>query len=308
MTIWFNDDGESKIQPGKLKIDRVRSLSEKIFRPDNVEVEFYSEDYKKLLESALLELDASVGGKGLFFIDPYGYKDIRPNDLKKILTNNNAEVLLFLPISFMYRFMNKALNEGFPGSEPLERFITELYQDTPIPGYDSPFGLIDELKDQFSDYLQEFEIFVDTFVIEAESKSVFCLFFFTHSLRGLHKMLEAKWSLDENRGQGYRPNKGRMLFDDAVLRGYPDKLQKFLLEGSTKSNKDVFVYSLKEGFLPKHTVTHLKDWQNNGQLVVHTSDNQRVRKGAFYLERQDKQVYFEFDPGSPTTFQPRLIS
>ncbi len=35
--------------------------------------------------------------------------------------------------------------------------------------------------------------FVDTFTIQKDAQTVFCLFFFTRHIRGFEKMLEAKW-------------------------------------------------------------------------------------------------------------------
>ena len=43
----------------------------------------------------------SPDSKNLFFIDPYGYKEIHKNTLYELLSNRRTEILLFLPISFI---------------------------------------------------------------------------------------------------------------------------------------------------------------------------------------------------------------
>lgn len=151
--IWFNDNGESIIEPGVSKIDRVRRLSEAVFRPDNVKLKFYELDYRELLSQALTTFNRATYSKGLFFIDPYGYKDIRPSDIKQILFNGHAEVLLFLDIADMYRFWNTAVNKSFAGSEPLESFMKELYEGKDIPLFYSPDELIVGLKARFNSNL-----------------------------------------------------------------------------------------------------------------------------------------------------------
>ena len=40
----------------------------------------------------------------IFFIDPYGYKEIDPDDLERIMGVGNTEILIFFPATFMYRF------------------------------------------------------------------------------------------------------------------------------------------------------------------------------------------------------------
>jgi len=43
--------------------------------------------------------------KAFVFIDPYGYKDVKGEHIKQLMNcNKKVEVLLWLPIQFMYRF------------------------------------------------------------------------------------------------------------------------------------------------------------------------------------------------------------
>jgi hypothetical protein len=78
ITVWFNDIGYSDIEEGILKIDRVKRFGEKIYRPETVEVEFFQEDYKSRYSKATQLVNNTYRAKGLFFIDPYGYKAINP--------------------------------------------------------------------------------------------------------------------------------------------------------------------------------------------------------------------------------------
>lgn len=291
--VWFNDNGDSKIEPGIAKIERVRKLSGEVFVPENVELRFFQEDYSLILTQALATINHTYYSKGLFFIDPYGYKDTRPSHIKQILDNGNSEALLFLPISFMYRFWNKAAKTSFAGSDPLESFARELYEGTTIPLFNSAYEMIDGLQERFRSYLSSKGAFVTTFTIERDAANVFCLFFFTCNIRGLEKMLEAKWKMDSVRGKGYRANQQPMLWLEAVIQGYPTKLQEYLASEPLKSNQQVYQFGLEQGFLPKHTNDNLREWQREGILKVISPDGSTVRKNAFYLSRRDRVVVFE---------------
>lgn len=105
----FNDSEKSEIEPDKLKIDRVKEIASKIFRPQNVHVGFTSIDYNKLVQK-VIERTSSLKSdeRALVFIDPWGYKEIDPTDIKGLMENGKTEVILFLPIYFMSRFANKS--------------------------------------------------------------------------------------------------------------------------------------------------------------------------------------------------------
>ncbi len=46
-------------------------------------------------------------GHRLFFIDPYGYTQISPENLWNLLRGKNREFLIFMPVSHMYRFFKQ---------------------------------------------------------------------------------------------------------------------------------------------------------------------------------------------------------
>jgi three-Cys-motif partner protein len=96
ITVWFNDNGESEMEPGISKVDRVQRLCKSLFVPTNVSLEFKIGDYDTILPQALNILRTTQRSKGLFFLDPYGYKDIKLTDIRKIL--NKSPVAGFLSL------------------------------------------------------------------------------------------------------------------------------------------------------------------------------------------------------------------
>jgi three-Cys-motif partner protein len=288
MTLWFNDNGISEIEDGVYKVDRVQKIGSKIFRPDNVKVEFYRENYEDIYSKAIDLVSKTRDAKGLFFIDPFGYKAIKPDDIRKMLQGGKTEVFLWLPIAHMYRFADSAVRSGFPGSEPLRLFLSELFGKS-IPDFQSPYDFIEKLEARFRVFLKDLNIFVDTFILERDASNVYSLFFFTSNKRGYEKMLESKWSIDPSHGRGHSIEKTMSLFDEIELSGYPNKLWAFLDSAEFRTNEELYLFGLENGFLPKHTNDILK--KNKSKFEVIGLDGKPVR--GYYIEyNSERRVAF----------------
>ena len=291
LTVWFNDNGISEIEDGIYKTDRVEKIGSKIFRPDNVKVEFYKENYEDIYPRAIDLVSQTKDAKGLFFIDPFGYKAIKPDDIHKMLENGKTEVFLWLPIAQMYRFADSALRSSFPGSEPLKLFLNELFGKS-IPSFQSPHDFIEKIKGRFRASLKDLSVFVDTFVLERDASNTYCLFFFTRNIRGYEKMLEAKWSMDPSRGKGHSLEKTISLFDETELSGYHQKLLAFIDSADYRTNAELHLFGLENGFLPKHTKSVLDGLKRNEiKFDVVALDNKPVR--GYYIEyNSERRVAF----------------
>jgi three-Cys-motif partner protein len=258
MMIWFNDIGKSEIEDGVYKVDRVEQIASKMFIPPNVEIQFHQKDYRDIFPLAINEIKRTKDAKGLFFIDPFGYKVIKPDDLRQILEIGNTEIILWLPIAQMYRFAGSVKISEFPGSEPLRDFLMELFGQN-IPTFNSAYDFIDQLKSRFKTYLQGLNIFVNTFTLERDSKNIYCLFFFTSHVKGYEAMLDAKWDMDKEHGKGFVLKNAPMFFSEIQLSGYEKKVRDYLSGSEYKSNSDLYLFGLENDFLPKHTKSVLDE-------------------------------------------------
>lgn len=284
ITIWFNDIGQSEIEHNVSKIDRVKSFGEKIYRPQNVNAEFFQEDYQSLYTKATQLVNDTYRAKGLFFIDPYGYKAIKPEDIRNMLEGNNTEVLLWLPASFMYRFANTVTKSDFKGGEPLKEFILALFGKNP-PTFKSVYDFIEQVTGSFRAYLRELGIFVDSFSLERGGGNVYCLFFFTSHIKGYETMLATKWDMDENRGKGHTINKTQS-FSEIQLSGYPQKLKSFISSAEFRTNGEIYKFGLENGFLPKHSKSVLDEIKESLELL--SLDDKSV--AGYYIGNKDRKI------------------
>jgi len=229
--------------------------------------------------------------RNLIFIDPYGYKDINKEILQNLLRNKLTELILFLPISHMQRFTQKALVSPENQYEPLRRFIYSFF-DEGHPIHNERKSVADfinyikyALRFKCSDY------YSTSYSIQRDTGSYFALFFVTSHQYGYEKILEVKWELDELNGSGFEQPRLPTLFDEEdrkvkqeenYLR-LEDLLRKYLQK--PRSNKEVYSHVLHYEFLPKHANKVFSDWQqNNGNFeVTDWISGAPARKGSYYL-------------------------
>lgn len=283
LEVWFNDRDKSEIEKQKYKIERVKEHCSTIFTPNNAKITYTHEDYIELYPKVLQKIKSLRKERLLLFVDPYGYKEVKPEHLMNFLNGGKTELILFLPISPMYRFANKSLNDDkFTSGIPLKEFLTSLFESK--VSYKSPDDFINQLKMSFREYLKEQKIFVDTFTLERDNQNIYCLFFFTPHIKGFEAMLETKWNMDDHRGKGFRLIPQYPLFSQIQIINYPQLLESFISQGSYRTNGEIYLFGLENGFLPKHTRQVFKEWQeNNPEFKVYLSDGKEGRKGAFYI-------------------------
>ncbi|MBN9384194.1 MAG: three-Cys-motif partner protein TcmP [Chitinophagaceae bacterium] len=276
-----------------LKIEKVKQAigDKSLYYKEFGEIEYSSLDYQDELKKMLNILSALKNQKAFIFIDPYEYKHIKASQIENLMAKGNAEVLLWLPTQFMYRF---AAN-GTPLA--LKDFIEELVPYKEWKETDNVWHFINQLKEGFQSKFGG-KLFVDTFTIEKDASTVFCLFFFSSHIKGFEKMLEAKWEIDTEQGKGWSYTGNQpSLFYDLKTNPLEEKLRMFL-KGNKKNNGEVYEFTLRQGFLPKHTNEILYNWQKDGKLEVLKNNNEKARKSSFYIaynyyKKESKKVIFK---------------
>jgi len=221
--------------------------------------------------------------KNLIFIDPYGYKEIYKEDIFNIMDSKNSEIIIFLPISQMYRFSKSALKDKKNKSyKHLRRFIEDFFEvGHPIykETYDNQLQYIEYIKKAFS---FNGNYYSASYHIQRQKKDYYALFFITNHIYGLEKILDTKWKLDNLCGKGFKKTKKQIsLFDEMdreeekenCFNKFKSNLRNFLQKDRT--NIDLYEFTLKSGFLPKHTIEILK--------TEHLIFDRDIRKNSFYI-------------------------
>ncbi|HSZ85752.1 MAG TPA: three-Cys-motif partner protein TcmP [Puia sp.] len=257
------------------KIEKLRNVvaEEELHKPFYGPLSYSTTDYTTKVVEVISIIEKLGQEKAFIFIDPYGYKHIKATQIKALLASKKSEVLMWLPIQFMYRF-----NEELP----VKDFIAELIPIDEWKQCQSPYEFIEKLTDAFRNFLGN-DFFVDTFRIQKDASTVFSLFFFSSHIRGFEKMLEAKWEMDRKSGMQWTFKRDQpTLFDALDPHPFENILENYL-RASPKTNLEIYKFTLHAGFLPKHAVEVLTSWQKSRILEVLENEIPLKKAGTFYI-------------------------
>lgn len=289
--LYFNDIGRSEIIKTITKICRLKSIIKERPYNKNIFINYSELEFAEALNKSLVIALEKNRSRSLFFIDPYGYKTITPPAITAILSNYKSELLLFLPISHMYRFACPAQEIDNEAYEPLKKFILELFSGE-HQCFSSSLQFINALKDQFYDYIKLPNLFIDTFSLQRNKSNYYCLFFFTRNEVGFEKMLEAKWKIDTETGKGFKLGKQYSLFAPSAFSPYPDILKRLLTNKGEVTNIDLYYFGLYQGYLPKHTIQSLNHLTASGlPLERYSLDGQPAN--GYYISNKNRSEKFE---------------
>lgn len=285
ISLYLNDVDKIKIENVKKHIKQ-KDLN--LF-----DIHYYNLDIQAMFAVVLNKSNQNIKTTfNLAFIDPYGYKEIKKDILTGLLQNQHTEIILFLPISHMYRFTKVAQTDMEKMQyKPLRDFIESFFTENhPIRTQQvkNPHDYINYLKEAFSFKNNRFSA---SYFIERNESNFNALFFMTSHIYGLEKILEVKWQLNDENGKGFTQPKSPTLFDDyfadEAKENNIEKLKQIILnELSYKKMTNVEMYRLvlQHEFLPKHANEILKGLQNSNRIqVVDVSTGVPARKGSFYL-------------------------
>lgn len=263
----------------------------KAYKQPGINIDVQRKKYEDLLPLIKKKHQNISYYKRFFFLDPFGYKEIHLADIRDVLDDGNTELLLFLPVSFIYRF--KSRDDIY---KPIKAFLSD-FVSTPIDnivGNDRKF--IQEILHTLRIKLDN--IFVDSFIIQDNSgKGHNCLIYFSRSRKGLEKFVEAKWEIDKNEGSGY--DKINATMESFLETFYKDALKNALtnyLKGAKKDNIEIRNFCYENGFLPRHGTAVLQQLNAVGAIRLSPYNNRcKIRNNCFYLTSDKEQkIFVEF--------------
>lgn len=257
-------------------------------------LEFQNKDAVEFLSDINQKIKTQTSkDRNLILIDPYGYKNIKKEYIEQLISNKrNTEIILFLPISQIYRFTDKVLNNEDSNVKALQEFIESFFPDKTHPIYKNQLTdekvLIEYIREALT---IEDNFFSTSYFIQRDNKNHFyALFFITPSIYGLEKILEVKWSLNEEHGEGFeQPKQMLSLFADQERESAKQeqycKLEQILINyisaNRTVNNNQIYELTLRNMYLKKHANQILSNLQKDGKIDIKLQNN--ARKGYFYL-------------------------
>lgn len=249
VTLTLNDSDKKRIKNIREWLDK----QNKTFK-----IHLHNEDATDLIKNLISGINKqNTGVRNLVFIDPYGYKHIDKKLIESLLKNERTEVILFLPVNQMNRF--KGVENPVP---PLKNFINQFNIDPNANIKD--IALIKKIEQGFSFGDRYFST---SYYIKNKQGSHYALFFITAHIYGLEKIVEVKWKLDDQQGSGFNDSTQQDLFlENEKISELENNLKDYL--ETSRNNNEIYEWTLKQGFSPKHTAKILTDFAKNKEIEV----------------------------------------
>lgn len=229
----------------------------------------------------LIETQKENAAPTLVFIDPFGFSHTPFETIRNVLRNGRSEVL----VNFMYEEVNRFLSIDKHAADYDQLFGTSEWRA--VLGFSEAADRRKAIHDIYLKQLKTTARFVHSFEMLNKGNSTdYFLFFATNGLKGLEKMKEAMWKVDDT---------GSFQFSDhtdarrllSLFSAQPNlvPLRDAILR--TFRGKDVAVEKLRDWliaeteFLPKHLkVPILAPMELSGELTV-VNPSPKRRKGTF---------------------------
>jgi three-Cys-motif partner protein len=211
-TFLFIEHDVSRVEHLRGEIDQLGSL------PSNVFIKIEHGEFEGVFDS-LVDPIIQAGVPTFAFIDPFGYSSASMSITGRLLNFPRCEVLYFLPMSFIHRFVGrpgqeKALNSLFGTNEWRAAINLEGAERT-----DFLLGLFER---QLA-YNEEVE-FVRSFQLRTVDGSDYRLVFSLGHPKGLELAKDAMWKVDPVAGTTYRAETEsgqEVLFDSVAVNTDP---------------------------------------------------------------------------------------
>lgn len=215
------------------------------------------------------------------FIDPFGFSQTPFTTIEMILKHPKCEVL----INFMYEEVNRFLNLDSHAESYDDLFGSSQWRRIPLDA--NPKERKHMIEAIYKRQLSRVARFVHSFEMLNKSNTTdYFLFFATNGLKGLEKMKEAMWAVDNTGGFSFSDYKSSKVISTLFI-DHPniEPLKALLVDRF--GGLDVLVESLEDWvtaetpFLP----THLRDFalkplEQSGQISVINATPKR-RRGTF---------------------------
>jgi three-Cys-motif partner protein len=251
-----------------------------------ISVRFENKDFKILFSEEHKKLQAKKNHYCFMFIDQYGIKEVDASTFNILSSLRHTDILFFTATAHAKRFSK---TEGF--QRPL--------------GLDDDFEWNEnhhrDLCQHYASLIPENSGFhVAPFSIKKEDTGMICgLIFGSNHLYGIEKFLIVAWKKDALTGEAnydiedddIRPDAPN-LFEEFDKPKKLDRFEKNLREylRVKRTNKEIYEFTLLEGFLPAHTNQILGEMEKNNHLKICTISGETRKKGYYINHNYDERV------------------
>jgi len=212
-----------------------------------------------------------------FFLDPFTYSDVEIDDIKGFMNVPAAEVLLFLPIFHLYRFV-KCSDKAGALKKFLEDFSEREYYD-----YADINDFIESIRQKMLNYI-DLKYVREVILDDGARKNA--LIYLTKHVIGMLLMNNLVWKY-ANDGVTVKAKQDTnpILFNPSPFsENYNNKkkfLKNYIIEKKRLTNVEIIDFVAQIGFTTKYANGILKEMKNKGLISVKYKKSDKKR--GFYV-------------------------
>lgn len=225
--------------------------------------------HNKDVNTAILErLAQTRADKNLFYLDPFGIKQIKKSSIDAIVRKKNNECLWFFPVTHMARFIKEDVAAI---TKFCDDYGISIAEHSNVKWHE--WGKI--MKDAFKRSYPK--SYVGMAKLEkTKGPNYYALYFIGNNALGLQRFIEVVKRIDSLQMELFLPSDSEMM---SYLSESPTK---------TRTNCELYEHILKEGWLNSSSLSLLKTMEEDGKIKVFPEEGVRRKKGAFYLSHKAK--------------------
>lgn len=258
INLYFNEYDRDKYEILKDTLDKESSGL-----PYNIQIE--SKDFSESFESKYSSLNSN-GTANLLFLDQNGIKQINESVFKRIINLKRTDFLFFISSSTIKRFTDHHSIKAYFHLDKEEIDSTPYHQ----------------IHRKILDYYKELiprgkEYYLAPFSLKKKS-GLYGLIFGSGNVLGIEKFLNTSWKSDPERGEANfdidndKIIPGQIqLFTGQVakpkkLEIFNDEFEEKILNGDLLTDKDIYLFTITNGFRAAHARAVLKKLELSGKL------------------------------------------
>ena len=212
----------------------------------------------------------------LFYLDPFGYNQLKRSSIDAIIGNGNGknECFLFVPVTRIAQFVRKGkpVSEQMPSvAEFCREYNIDMnaYQDS---GWHQ-WGKI--IKESLADTYRH--SYVGIAVLETSGANHYALYFIGNHVYGLDRFLD----------NASKSKKGSVQLGLFSMDENESNVQSYLSEGSgEKTNNQIYEHVLRKGIIPSAAKVILESMKKQGKISVRSLLKDKPARG-FYLSHSN---------------------
>ncbi len=231
----------------------------------------------------IAEWNSIPSNHDFFFIDPFGYSSLENENLQKIISATNAEVLMFLPLSSF---------ERLKGSLSISQAAT-------MKNYYKNIGINEDQVTSDLDAKSLLRLIVSGFKRCSKSEYVqshifenrsngnrYALIFVSHHSLGRDKFLEAKSKMLRMMHEKVNPQLGLgfLEMDDFEV------INELCLSSKSLTNTELYELAANHGYHSSRMTELIKRLEKEGKVSIASISGDKRRKNAFYLRYDSREV------------------